>query len=127
MQNFLWIIYGNYSKKIFYQKCRQCLQANDKLYEGVELPTKNIRSSTKHQDYQESTWVNDGGWKRCLGGGNIKSHQHFQVIIFLHQRVILKGTWKTQFFLSSFYRLGRRYFTRAVKMLIESQCSTPWL
>ena len=27
---------------------QQFLQANDKLYEGVELPTKNIRSSTKH-------------------------------------------------------------------------------
>ena len=35
--------------------------------------------------------------ERCLGGGNIESHQHLQVIIFLHQRVILKGTWKTQF------------------------------
>ena len=37
------------------------LQANDKLYEGVQLPTKDIRSSTKHRDYQASTWVNDGG------------------------------------------------------------------
>ena len=30
---------------------------------------KKIRSSTKHGDYQASTWVNDGGSKRCLGGG----------------------------------------------------------
>ena len=28
---------------------------------------KNIRSSTEHRDYQASTRVNDGGWKRCLG------------------------------------------------------------
>ena len=48
---------------------QQFLQENDKQYEGVELPTKNIRSSTEHQDYQESTWVNDGGWKICLGEG----------------------------------------------------------
>ena len=27
---------------------QQFLQANDKLYEGVELPTKNIRTSTEH-------------------------------------------------------------------------------
>ena len=47
--------------KHFTKQCKQLLQANDKLYEGVELPTKNIRSSTEHQDYQASTWVNDGG------------------------------------------------------------------
>ena len=29
---------------------KQFLQANDKLYNGVELPTKNIRSSTKKKD-----------------------------------------------------------------------------
>ena len=39
---------------------KQFLQANDKLYEGVELPTKNIRSSTEHQDHQESTQDHDG-------------------------------------------------------------------
>ena len=30
----------------FTKQRKQFLQANDKLYEGVELPTKNIRSST---------------------------------------------------------------------------------
>ena len=43
-----------------YQQRKQFLQANDKLYEGVELPTKNIRSSTEHQDHQESTQDHDG-------------------------------------------------------------------
>ena len=31
---------------------QQFLQANDKLYEGVELATKNIRSSTEHGEHQ---------------------------------------------------------------------------
>ena len=37
------------------QKTRkQFLQANDRLYEGAELPSKN-RSSTEHRNYQAST------------------------------------------------------------------------
>ena len=39
---------------------KQLLQANDKLYEGIELPTKNIRSSTEHRDHQSSTQDHDG-------------------------------------------------------------------
>ena len=42
----------------------QFLQANDKLYGVMELPTKNIRSSTEHQDHQTNTQDHDG-W----GGG----------------------------------------------------------
>ena len=34
------------SGRHFTKQRKQFLQANDKLYEGVELPTKNIRSST---------------------------------------------------------------------------------
>ena len=49
------------SGRHFTKQRKQFLQANDKLYEGVELPTKNIRFSTKHRDYQASIWVNDGG------------------------------------------------------------------
>ena len=45
----------------FTKQRKQFLEANDKLYEGVELPTKNIRSSTEHRDHQASIWVNDGG------------------------------------------------------------------
>ena len=48
------------SGRHFTKQRKQFLQANNKLYEGVELPTKNIRSSTEHRDYQEKTWVNDG-------------------------------------------------------------------
>ena len=39
---------------------KQFLQENDKLYEGVELPTKNIRSSTEHLDHQANTQDHDG-------------------------------------------------------------------
>ena len=49
------------SGRHFTKQRKQPLQENDKLYEGMELPTQNIRSSTEHQDYQVSTWVNDGG------------------------------------------------------------------
>ena len=40
---------------------KKFLQVNDKLYEGMKLPTKNVRSSTEHRDYQASTWINGGG------------------------------------------------------------------
>ena len=64
---------GFISGRHFTKQRKKLLQANDKLYEGVELPTRNIRSSTEHQDYQVSTWVNDGGWKRSLAGEYRKS------------------------------------------------------
>ena len=57
MQNFLWVMHGTYFRETPYQTT---MQANNKLYESMELPTKNIRSSTEHRDYQASTWVNDG-------------------------------------------------------------------
>ena len=45
------VFFGQYMEFIsgrFTKQRKQFLQANDKLYEGVELPTKNIRSSTEH-------------------------------------------------------------------------------
>ena len=57
------------SRRHFTKQRKQFLQANDKLYKGVELPTKNIRSSTEHRDRQANTQDNDGGRKRCFGGG----------------------------------------------------------
>ena len=36
------------SERLLTKQREQFLQANDKLYEGVELPTKTIRLSTKH-------------------------------------------------------------------------------
>ena len=38
-----------------------CRQLYDKLYEGMELPTKNIRSSPEHRDHQTITQDYDGG------------------------------------------------------------------
>ena len=49
------------SERRLTEQRKQFLQANDKLYEGTELPTRNIRSSTEHRDHQASTWVNDRG------------------------------------------------------------------
>ena len=43
------------SGRNFTKPRKQFLQANEKLYEGVGLPTKNIRSSTEHRDRQAST------------------------------------------------------------------------
>ena len=116
---------------------KQFLQANDKLYEGMELPTKHIGSC----------WMEKISW-----WGNIESHLYLQTITFLHWPVLLKGLWKTQFLdfmklkriiedgngricclilahvliqmkcclflviLSSFHRRGRRHYIRAVKM-----------
>ena len=48
-------------RRYFTKQRKQFLQANDKLYEGVGLPKKTIRSSTEHRDRQASTWINDGG------------------------------------------------------------------
>ena len=48
VQHFLWMIYGIYFRETPYQTTQAILQANDKLYEGVGLPTKNIRSSSEH-------------------------------------------------------------------------------
>ena len=39
---------------------QQFLQANDKLYEDMELPTKNTRPSTEHRDDQANTQDLDG-------------------------------------------------------------------
>ena len=43
------------SGRRFTKQRKQFLQTNNKLYKGIELPTKNIISSTEHQDYQAST------------------------------------------------------------------------
>ena len=59
------IFFGFYMEFIsgrqFTKQRKQFLQAKDKLYEGVKLPTKKIRPSIENRDYQASTWVNDGG------------------------------------------------------------------
>ena len=61
MQDFLWVIYGIYFRKTLYQTTQATFLGNDKLYEGIELPTKDIRSCNENRDHQGSTWVNDGG------------------------------------------------------------------
>ena len=50
----------------FPKQHKQLLQANDKLYEGKELPTINIKFSPEHRYHQANTQDNDGalGWIR---------------------------------------------------------------
>ena len=55
----------------FAKQRKQLLQANYKLYEGMELHTKNIRFFPDNRDYQANAQDNDGpgkalGWKKCL-------------------------------------------------------------
>ena len=61
MQNFVWMIYGNYSKNILYQTTKQLLQTNDKLYEGMELPknTSDFPLSTKITRQTRTTLMED--------------------------------------------------------------------
>ena len=48
------------SGRSFTKQRKQLLQRNDRLYESVELPTKNIRFSPEHRDHQANTQDNDG-------------------------------------------------------------------
>ena len=50
--------------------------------------------------------------------GNIEIHLHLQAIIFLHQPVILKDTWKTQFL--SFMKLKRMIQLRPLQICLET-------
>ena len=59
------------SERSFTKQHKQFLQANDNYGHGIELHTKNIRSSTEHQDYQTNTQDHDG-WGGG-GGGYRKS------------------------------------------------------
>ena len=47
-------------RRSFTKQRKQFSLANDKMYEGVELPIKNIRSSTEHWDHQANTQDHDG-------------------------------------------------------------------
>ena len=48
MQNFFgWNVEFISGRRLTKQR-KQFLQANDELYEGVGLPTKNIKSSSEH-------------------------------------------------------------------------------
>ena len=64
MQNFLrviqMILMEFIASRFFTKQRKQLLQANDKLYEGVELRTKNIRFSPEYRDNQANTQDNDG-------------------------------------------------------------------
>ena len=64
MQNFLRVIQiilmEFIAGRFFTKQRKQLLQANDKLYEGVKLRTKNIRFSPEYRDNQANTQDNDG-------------------------------------------------------------------
>ena len=59
--------------RFFTKQHKQILQANNKMYKGMELHTKYIRFSPEHKGHQAKTQNNDGqgkasGCKICLGG-----------------------------------------------------------
>ena len=60
MLNFFGWYKETISGRSFTKQRRQFFQANDKLYEGMELPTKIIRSFTEHWDHQANTQDHDG-------------------------------------------------------------------
>ena len=64
--------------------------------EGVELPTKTLDLPLNTEIIRQALGLMMEDEKDVLAG-NIESHLHLQVIICLHQRVILKDTWKMQF------------------------------
>ena len=64
---------GFISRRSFTKQCKQFLQANDKLFQGMELPTKNIRPSTEHWDHQANTQIMMKDEKDVLVGEYRKS------------------------------------------------------
>ena len=95
-KTFFWWYVETIPRISFTKQCKQLLQAIHKLYEGMKLPKKtsdlplsnNIIKQTRKTMMEVEK---DVLWR------NIDSHLYLQAIIFLHQRVILKDTWKTQF------------------------------
>ena len=87
----------------FNKQPKQLLQENDKLYEGMELHTKNIRFSPEHRDHQvikQTHKIMMGkekhGMEKMSWWGDIEGRLYLQAIIFLHQLALLKDVWKTQ-------------------------------
>ena len=88
----------------FNKQPKQLLQENDKLYEGMELHTKNIRFSPEHRDHQvikQTHKIMMGkeniGMEKMSWWGNIEGRLYLQAIIFLHQLALLKDVWETKF------------------------------
>ena len=55
--------------RFFTKQCKQLLQVNDKLYEGMQLHTKNIRFSPEHRGHQANIQDNDGQRKASTFAG----------------------------------------------------------
>ena len=66
-----------------------CMKVWDYLQKTLDLPLNTEIIRQAHGLMMEDETVS---WQ-----GNTESHLHLQVIIFFHQRVILKNTWKTRF------------------------------
>ena len=66
------------SGRSFTKQRKQPLQENDKVYEGIELYTKNIRFSTEHRDHQANTQDNDG----ASNGNNVLAGEYRKSPVF---------------------------------------------
>ena len=72
--------------------CRQminCMKAWDYLKKPLGLPLNTEIVKQAHGLMMED--------EKDVLMGEYKKHLHLQAIIFFHQRIILKDTWKTQF------------------------------
>ena len=95
MLHFLWLLYEIYFRKDALPNnsgsfCRQminCMRAWNYLQKTLDLPLSTEIIKQAHDlMIEDEKDVLVGEYKKYL-----------QAIIFLHQRVILKDTWKTQF------------------------------
>ena len=96
---------------------KQFLQANDKLYGGMEFLQKSLDLSLTTEIIKQTDELMMEDEKDVLAG-EYKKSPGLQVIIFLHQRVTLKDTWKTQF--SGFMRLKKMIQLWPLQICLET-------
>ena len=96
---------------------QQFLQANDKLYEGVNYLQKTSDLSLNTDIIKQAHRVMMEDEKEVLGG-DIESHLYSQVIIFLHRPSLLKNTWKAQFL--GFIRLKKMIQLWLLQIYLET-------
>ena len=83
----------------FTKQGKQHLQANDKLYEGMELHKKTSGSPLNIEIIKQTHKIMMHKEKHRDGKDvlDIETRLHSQAIIFLHRLILLEDIWKTQF------------------------------
>ena len=96
---------------------KQFLQANDKLYGGMEFLQKTLDLPLNTETIKQTDELMMEDEKDVLAE-EYKKSPGLQVIIFLHQRVTLKDTWKTQFL--GFMRLKKMIQLWPLQIFLET-------